>query len=302
MEISLLRSFLALADNPNYGRASAMLHMSQPALSRQISRLEEQLGGPLFVRGRHGARLTELAKVFAVEARRIVADSDALLERTKRIARGEIGELKIGFGLWAVELVTHAVPKFRKAYPDVRIDFANRCSSDQYRLLIDGSLDMALMRLGMDRSLIEYDLGSDQMMFVLPSDFPLSDEEITPRALSGHDFVLIARDISPDFSQSAIAFLRRHGCKPKDVQESRDFFSVQALVAAGQGISLLPASAERLKVKGIKLRYVRMPNSSWRHGLVMMPGEAAPATRKFAELLGVRLGQTQTGPRELKRL
>lgn len=291
METSLLRSFLALADNPNYGRASAMLHLSQPALSRQIAKLEEQLGGALFVRGRHGARLTELGKVFAVEARKIVLDSDALLERTQRIAKGEIGELKIGFALWAVEIVTHAVSKFRKAYPDVRIDFANRCSSDQYRLLSEGSLDIALMRLGMDRSLIEYELGSDQMMFVLPTDFPLADEEITPQALSGCDFILIARDISPDFHQSAVAYLQRNGCQPNIVQESREFFSIQSLVAAGQGISLMPASAQRLSIKGIELRFVPMPDCSWRHGLVTMPGEAAPATRQFAELLGVQLGK-----------
>jgi DNA-binding transcriptional LysR family regulator len=290
METSLLRSFLALADNPNYGRASAMLHLSQPALSRQIAKLEEQLGGTLFVRGRHGARLTELGKVFAVEARKIVLDSDALLEKTQRIAKGELGELKIGFALWAVEIVTHAVSKFRKAWPDVRIDFANQCSSAQHRLLTEGSLDIALMRLGMDRSLIEYELGRDQMMFVLPADFPLADEEITPQALSGYDFILIARDISPDFYQSAITYLQRHDCRPNIVQESREFFSIQSLVAAGQGISLMPASAARLSIEGIQLRYVRMPNCGWRHGLVVRPGEATPATRKFAELLGVQLG------------
>jgi DNA-binding transcriptional LysR family regulator len=292
METSLLRSFLALADHSNYGRASAMLHLSQPALSRQIARLEEQVGGTLFERGRHGARLTELGKVFAVEARKIVSDSDALLERTQRIAKGEIGELKIGFALWAIEIVTHAVSTFRKAYPDVRIDFANRCSSDQYRLLGEGALDIAFMRLGMDRSLIEYELGSDQMMFVLPSDFPLADDEITPRALSGYDFILMSRDLSPDFHQSAIAYLQQNGCWPNIVQESREFFSIQSLVAAGQGISLMPASAARLIMKGMRLRYVRMSSCSWRHGLVMMPGQPAPATRKFAALLGVQLRET----------
>ncbi|WP_175705331.1 LysR family transcriptional regulator, partial [Burkholderia ambifaria] len=113
MEINLLRSFLALVETPNFGRASSLLNLSQPALSRQLGKLEAQLGGSLFSRGRHGAQLTELGRLFAQEARRLVEHADAVLERGRRIAAGELGELRIGFGSWAIDLVATTVPAFR---------------------------------------------------------------------------------------------------------------------------------------------------------------------------------------------
>ena len=91
MELTRLRSFVVLAERLHFGEAARLLHLSQPALSKQIRQLEEEIGAPLLDRGRHGAELTEVGSLFAEEARRLVRQADAAFEQGRRAARGEVG-------------------------------------------------------------------------------------------------------------------------------------------------------------------------------------------------------------------
>ena len=105
MDIREVRSFLALAEQSHFGRTARLLNLSQPALTKQIRRLEEDLGGPLLVRGRHGAQLTSLGRLFQAKTLDVVRDWDDLLAYTRRVARGEAGRLRLGFGMHTFELV-----------------------------------------------------------------------------------------------------------------------------------------------------------------------------------------------------
>ena len=109
MDIREVRSFLALAGQSHFGRTARLLNLSQPALTKQIRRLEEDLGGPLLVRGRHGAQLTSLGRLFQAKALDVVRDWDDLLAHTRRVARGEAGRLRLGFGMHTFELVPRAI-------------------------------------------------------------------------------------------------------------------------------------------------------------------------------------------------
>src|SRR5262245_31417174 len=122
MELSRLRSFIVLAERLHFGEAARLLHLSQPALIKQIRQLEDEVGAPLFDRGRHGARLTEVGSLFAEEARRLVQQAEAALELGRRAARGEVGRLAIGFGFSTVTLVPRVISKFRLRHPGVEIE------------------------------------------------------------------------------------------------------------------------------------------------------------------------------------
>lgn len=196
MEINLLRSFLALVETPNFGRAASLLNLSQLALSRQLGKLEAELGGSLFSRGRHGAQLTELGHLFAQEARRLVEYADAVLERGRRIAAGELGELQIGFGSWAIDLIATTVPGVSRAL--------SRGARAGDRPAVDRAGQGArrrlarrrLMRLTRDRRLRQHRLASDYPAFVLPQDFPLADRAVSMKTVGERPLVLIARPAS----------------------------------------------------------------------------------------------------------
>lgn len=197
-----------------------------------------------------------------------------------------MGELRIGFGLWAIDIVTTAVPQFRSLNPDVRIQLFDLSSAEQLRGLTDGSLDIAFMRLTKDRTLQQYRLATDHVVFVLPHDFPMADSVISMKALRDRPFVLIARDRAPDFHRAAMELFEQHGIRPQLIQEANEFYSVQALVAAGLGISLMPASAAKLSIDGLNLRFVAASRRKWELGMVVRKGAVPASTKRFAELVG----------------
>src|SRR5690349_18860796 len=131
MDIARLRSFLTLADRLHFGQAARLLHVSQPALSKQIRFLEEEIGARLFDRDRHGVRLTSVGKILAEEARALVRQADAVLDRARRAGRGEIGRLSIGFGFSTLTLVPRVVSRFRQLSPNVEISLRDMSTPAQ---------------------------------------------------------------------------------------------------------------------------------------------------------------------------
>src|SRR5579863_1917532 len=131
MNIDGLRSFIVLAGHLHFGRAAQALHVSQPALTKQIHRLEETLAGRLFERGKHGTRLTVFGGRFLPQAREQVAGFDRLLASARKEAQGRGGRLNIGFGWYTLELVPQLVVKLRQNEPDIEISLRDLSTADQ---------------------------------------------------------------------------------------------------------------------------------------------------------------------------
>jgi len=122
MEIKLLRSFIQLIDTGHYGKASAKLFVTQSTLTKQIQTLETAIGGPLFERGRHGARLTPLGELLQREARPLLRLNDDIDRKMHRAMAGLTGYLDIGFGLSTLVVAPQLIAGFRAATPDCRVD------------------------------------------------------------------------------------------------------------------------------------------------------------------------------------
>lgn len=241
MDIREVRSFLALAGQSHFGRTARLLNLSQPALTKQIRRLEEDLGGPLLVRGRHGAQLTSLGRLFQAKALDVVRDWDDLLAHTRRVARGEAGRLRLGFGMHTFELVPRAIVRFRKSLPDVDVSLRDMSTFEQIEALHAEKMDLGFIRLGPVKKLSILPLTQDRMMLVTSqaAGYSVTDDL---SAVRHEPFVLISRQRSPTFHQHALNLCSKYGFRPRIVQEVPEVTTVLALVKAGLGVSVIPES------------------------------------------------------------
>jgi DNA-binding transcriptional LysR family regulator len=122
MELRHLRYFLAVGEALNFRKAAAQLRLAQPALSRQVQDLEEEIGVDLFRRSPRGVTLTAEGKLFLNEAREVLKHADESVERARALARGKYGELHIGYSaIPTAEILPAALAAFRRAVPRVKV-------------------------------------------------------------------------------------------------------------------------------------------------------------------------------------
>lgn len=146
MELRHLRYFLAVAEALNFTRAATSLRVAQPALSRQVQDLEDEIGVDLLKRSPRGVTLTAEGKLFLEETRDILRRVDESVAKTRALARGEYGELHIGYSPSpTVELLAPAMVRFQKAAPQVRVVLHDLAGDELVAGLLEGSLELALM-------------------------------------------------------------------------------------------------------------------------------------------------------------
>ena len=266
--MSELRSFLVLADTLHFRKASEQLFLSQPALSKKIRRLEGKVGGPLFTRTRHKVALTEAGRVLLPKARRLLEESESALAATKAAVEGRAGSLRIGFGIASVsDIVPKTIMRFCSSYPDVELQMRDMSSPAQIAALLDGSLDVGILRLPVAYpELISTPLFREHLVLVVPSSFHDRKKE----GLAGfrdQPFIFLSRSGSESFHDHSLRLCRIAGFTPHVVQEARELFTILNLVRAGLGVSLVPSSAVRIKVPGVRFHELHMKEAIWRIGI-----------------------------------
>ncbi|MFL6678015.1 MAG: LysR family transcriptional regulator, partial [Burkholderiaceae bacterium] len=147
MELRHLRYFVAVAEELHFTRAAERLHMAQPPLSQQIRALEDELGVRLFERTRRSVALTDAGHALLGRARDLLAATQALPGELQRIARGEIGQLRIGFSstLPLTKVLRDVVADWRRTHPDVALHLREMHSALQFEALRAGDLDVGLV-------------------------------------------------------------------------------------------------------------------------------------------------------------
>src|SRR5499425_955825 len=146
MELRRLRQFLAVGEALNFTRAAKRLRIAQPALSRYVQDLEDELGVDLLRRGPRGVTLTAEGKLFLEEAREVLKRADESVEKVRALARGEYGELHVGYAPSpTVEILPPALAAFQKAFPRVRVLLHDLSERELIDGLQDGTLELAVM-------------------------------------------------------------------------------------------------------------------------------------------------------------
>ncbi len=258
MELRHLRYFVAVAEERHFGRAAARLHMAQPPLSQQIRRFEAELGEPLLYRTTRSVELSPAGEVLLERSREILAAVDAAVDDARRAARGEYGRLAIGFtGSSTYEMLPSLAAALRSELPGVVLDLRGELLTPaQVARLIDGTLDLGLLRPPVhDRDLNTEVLRSEPLIAVLPESHPLADSDAVPlEQLSGEPFITYPshfRSVLHDAVEDACA---AHGFKPLAAHEVAETATLVSFVAAGLGVSLVPASVRHMTVRGAAYR------------------------------------------------
>jgi len=273
MELKHLASFVAVADQLSFVRAAAQLHISQPALTGQIQKLEEELGVQLLARNRRAVRLTDVGAIFLEEARATLARARQAADRAQRAARGEVGRLRIAFvSSAALEIVPGIVIKFRKQHPEVTLDLLNLQTVNQVQGLIERTIDIGFLRLPLSNNQLNITLiHREKFVVILPSGHRLAKvKQLRVAELWDESFIAYGRRWAPDFFDSVVQICSREGFSPNIVQETGDMYSAIALVAAGAGIAILPESVARAQSRNIVMK--SLPKTT-------QPSEIALATR-----------------------
>jgi DNA-binding transcriptional LysR family regulator len=268
LELSELRSFVVLASQLHFRKASEQLFVSQPALSKKIRRLEEKVNGPLFVRSRRKVALTEAGKALLPRATKLLLEAGSVAAEIQAAVEGRAGMLRIGFGIASVsEILPRTILRFRKHYPEVELQMRDMSSPSQVAALLDGSLDVGMLRMPVTNpELVSIPLFHEHL--VLAASPTLAHPP--KNGLCGfrnRPFIFLARSVSETFHDHAMNLCRRAGFAPRIVQEASEMFTILNLVRSGLGVSLVPSSAVRLRVPGVRFHETHMREARWRIGI-----------------------------------
>jgi DNA-binding transcriptional LysR family regulator len=284
MELREVRSFVILAEQLHFGRAARLLHLSQPALTKQMHRLEEAVGGALLLRGKHGAQLTSLGRFFLEGARELVRESDGLLALTQRMARGEGGRLRIGFGFHTFDLVPRIIVRLRKSQPNISISLKDMSTSEQIEELQSEKMDLGFIRASPVKGLEVLPVIEDRVMLVTSGEasHPVALDLATLRQ---EPFVLISHKRSPTFHSHVLRICAHHGFHPRVVQEVPEITTALALVRAGLGASMVPASFCTNRFSGVRFHPIAGPMAAWSVAAAWRKGDPNPLIARFIALL-----------------
>jgi DNA-binding transcriptional LysR family regulator len=249
MELRHLRYFVAVGEEQHYGRAANRLRVAQPALSRQIQDLEEEVGFKLFERLPRGVKLSAAGKLFLQDARRILQDVNEAAARAGRVARGLSGTLRIGFpenASWR-GIVPDSFRRFREQQPDAELQLQPAASLEQIEEIRTGRLDGGFVNFmpKSDPELDQIPVALQQVDLAVPKRHALTRlKKLRLRDLVDVPFVWFPRWASPAFFDRMMRECYRGGLKsPRIVQEGLNEATILSLVSTGLGVGWVLATA-----------------------------------------------------------
>ncbi len=260
-ELRHLRYFMAVAETGHMTRAAEQLGIQQPPLSIQIRALEKQLGLPLFHRRPRGMLLTDGGRLFVADARRILADVAAVEQRMERVARGEQGVLSVGFTSSAAAhtFTPEALRACRKEYPDIHLELSEQNAAELTEAVADARLHCALLRVPVARpdGMAFEALLREPVVVALPVDHPLAARKggrqrvLSLADLRSESFILVRRPGAPGMYANIVALCEELGFRPRIAAEVERMMTNVNLVAAGSGISVVPASMQGMQADAV---------------------------------------------------
>jgi len=295
LEFSELHAFVVLASELHFRKASERLFLSQPALSKKIQRLEEKLKGALFVRSRRKVALTDAGKRFLPAATKLLQDAEDALRETQEAIERRVGTLRIGFGIATVsEILPQTILRFHKLYPEVELQMREMSSPSQVSSLLESRLDAGVLRMPVTNSkLMCVPLFSEHLVLAIPADAPYRPKEgIDGFRNSG--FIFVSRTFSKTFHDRVLSLCLREGFTPRVVQEANEILTILHFVRAGLGVSLVPRSAQRLKVPGVRFHELGWKEPLWRIGIAWnRNSEKLPLISRLVKIVQAVVGDQE---------
>ena len=296
MELRHLRYFVAIAEEGSFTRAASRLGIQQPPLSQQLRLLERELGLDLFVRHARGVSLTAAGEAFLADARSMLAAAQAASRRAARVAAGLEGSVTIGLATSAAghPLAPAAIREFRRRNPQVEISFIDGNAAELTEAVLESRAHVALVRASVDRppELRQETLLREPLLVAISSGHRLVSGSRARRASIGlaelrdESFVLVRRPGAPGIYGDLVLACNRAGFEPRIAAEVGNMFVNTTLVAAGVGVSVVPASMAQShagEVRYVALRGV--PGLAAPLKIIHRIAETNPAALRFVALV-----------------
>lgn len=260
MDIRHLRCFIAVAEELHFGRAAERLGLAPPALSRQISTLEEELGCVLLTRTTRQVALTRAGLIMLEEAKSILARMDHASRAVREASLASGKMLRIGaIDAASSSFVPEALVAFRERYPGVQIKFVEAMTAPLVQMLEAGKLDLALTRPPRKPTDCAFEvLRVERPIVVLNEAHPLAAREhLTMQDLVGEPFVVPSKRIRPFAYDLVMSYFESVGAVPNVTIEATEKPAMMSAVAAGLGMALAPDWVSRLSFPGVTMRRLR---------------------------------------------
>lgn len=291
MELRHLRYFLAVGEALNFTRAAARLRVAQPALSRQIQALEDEIGVDLLRRSPRGVTLTAEGKLFLEEVRELLKHADKSVERVRALARGEYGELHIGYApVPTTEILPPALARFQKAVPRVKVLLHDLSSDELIAGLRNATLELAIMvePAGEQTVGIEFELlRTFPLCVAMAAAHPFARlKSITVEKLAAEPIVALGRKDYPEYYRFLDRIFAPLHAKPRIAVECDSASSLITEVEAGRGIALAIPIFKLVAGKRLLYRPLTGTTETASVGIARAAkGDVTPAGEKFCEIL-----------------
>lgn len=251
MELRHLRYFVAVAEELSFTRGAHKLHVAQPALSRQIRDLEEEIGVHLLNRTNKHVELTLEGRSFMADAKRVLAGSTEIVESVQRLSRRGISPLNIGYvANLFYDVLSATLPLFRRRFPTVPINVFDMSCGDQFSALKEGKIDLGFVGLSepiQERGLQFQSVASYKTVVVLARANPLTKKNvINLKDLESMFFISLSETSHPFYRQWLTRTCREAGFSPKILQNARIEQTILQSIEANLGVALLPEQVKKL--------------------------------------------------------
>jgi DNA-binding transcriptional LysR family regulator len=296
-----LRYFIAVAEEEHITRAAERLGIQQPPLSQLIKLIERELDAQLFRRKARGVELTDAGRAFLDTAREVLACLDHAFETTRRTARGEQGRISVGVTPTGPfhPFVPRVIRAYREAFPLVSVTLEESLSLQLIEHLRNEQIDAAFLRTPVSdpEDLVINPLLDEPMVAALPRTHVLAqskserDVAISMKALARETFIVYGRPSRPGQQglgqyEAMIAACHAAGFSPRVGQDAPTIISTLGLVAAGLGISLVPASLQHMSMDGVAYRRLKGTNQPKAIlNLASRRGKPSEVVRHFLDLV-----------------
>jgi DNA-binding transcriptional LysR family regulator len=285
-DLELVRVFVAVAEERHFGRAAQRLHLAQPVVSRRIQRLERAVGAALLERTSRHVTLTEAGAAFLDSARQLLHDVDLAVMQARRIAEGGAGRLTVGFvDSVAFELLPRLLRELADRVPDVAIELRELSTEEQLPGL-DADVDVAIVREVSERELSSEGLDArhlltERLFLAVAADHPMADlDGVGLDALADERFVMFPRPLVPRLHDHLLAVCQTAGFVPGIVSHAAQYPTMLAMIAAGRGVTLVPACVRAVCPQAVRMVPVRDEGAT-SDLLVAWRGPGSPALATF---------------------
>lgn len=291
MELRHLRYFVTVAGLLNFTKAATRLRVAQPALSRQIRDLEDELGAPLFERGPRFVKLTDAGIAFVPEAQAVLLRAEEAVQAVRAVVNGERGQIHVGYAPSpTVELLPSALHAFQNLAPGVRVNLHDLSSEELLRGLHDGKLDLCLVVRQPEKAMrgLKFECLREYPMCVAVSlRHPFAKrKQVTLAQIAAEPLLAYTRADYPDYHAMLAEIFRPLGVNPRVVAEHDSASSLIAATEAGRGVSIAASSLGLVAGGRIKLVPLKPAPAAMVVGAAYNPKKFSVAAKKFLQAAG----------------